>query len=232
MSKKKWLTVGIGVFACICIAGVWLLGVGFFRPALFNPFMPVYEYEIMPSVHEGYSHQTLTREGITYESDHAEFGLSTGGSDHQIGQTPMGGRLIEVAGQPDYVVLFDFMSPIGVFRKSGNPPFDWRAVDFTEMQLYPYPSSATAGTAPITSTDAALIKEALTPIREGTSAISPDQVHAGYQSFFLNLYSDQLYGMWYMIPVYVDETGQAYVAENTLSKEWFPANETFSNWVR
>lgn len=228
MSKKKWLTIGIGILSCICIGGASLVVIGFVRPSLLNPFTPVFEYEITPSVHEGYSHHTLTRGSLTYESDYAEYGLSTGGNDHQIGQTPLGGRLIEITGQPDYVVLFDFMSPIAVFRKSGSPPFDWRSIDFTEMHLFPLD---VPGVAPTTSTDVDLIAEALSPLRDGRSAIASDKVGTGYQSFYLNLYSDQLNGMWYILGVYKDINGRVYVAENTFSKEWVPASEIFAKWI-
>lgn len=229
MSRKKWLTLAAGLFTCICIIAIGSVAVLIFRPSLLNPFMPTYEYEITPSAYEGYSHHTLTRGSLTYESDYTEYGLSTGGNDHQIGQTPMGGRLIEISGQPDYVVLFDFMSPIAVFRKSGTPPFNWRTIDFNEMHLY---QIGVAGTAPLTSTDANLIRETLEPLREGNSITASDQVDAGYQSYYLNLYSDQLQGMWYIIGVYKDTNGEVYVAENTFSKEWFPASKTFSDWVK
>lgn len=229
MSKKKWLTIVIGVFACVCVTVFGLAAVSLIRPSLFNPFMPVYEYEITPSTHDGYSHHTLTYGNIIYESDYTEFGLSTGGGDRQIGQTPMGGQLIEIVGQPDYLVLFDFMSPIAIFHKSGTPPFDWRTVDFNEMHLHPLDVT---GVAPSTSTDVIMIAEALAPLRAANSPVSQDQINTNYRSFILNLYSNQLQGMWYMVGVYKDVNGQVYVAENTNSKEWFPASKSFAEWIQ
>lgn len=224
--------ITIGVPIGFCILAITLFAILFFRPALLNPLMPVYEYEIVPSAHEGYSRYTLTRDGTTYESDYAEYGLSTNWYDKQIGQTPLGGRIYTIPGQDNYVVLYDFMSPIGVFRNSQTPPFDWRTDNFNEMRLYSTKIVTATPDDPIISTDIQLIQDALFPILEGAATVSPSQVNGSYEGYVLYLYSEQLTGMSYGFGVYIDESGMVHVAENTLSKEWLPANKSFSEWAR
>jgi hypothetical protein len=232
MSRNKWLIVAASaIVACVCIICVGAL-VAFVRPSLLNPLMPVYEYKIVPSTHEGYSLHTLTRGGTTYESDYTEYGLWTNFTDKQIGQTPLGGRVYTIPDQENYVVLYDFMSPIGVFRKSGTPPYDWRTDNFNEMHLYSTRIATATPNDPIISTDTQLIQDAVAPILGGAPAISPDQVNGSYESYVLYLYSEQLTGMSYGFGVYIDDSGQVYVAENTLSKEWSPASESFSEWAK
>ncbi len=232
MPRKKWLIVGASVvLVCvglICVGGL----IAFFRPSLFNPLMPVYEYEIVQSAHEGYSRHTLTRGNVTYEMDYAEYGLWTNWYDKQIGQTSLGGRIYTVPGQENYVVLYDFMSPIGVFRDSQTPAFDWRTANFNEMRLYSTKIVTATPNDPKISTDIQLIQDALSPILEATSAISPSEVNGSYEGYALYLYGEALEGMSYAIGGYIDDSGMIYVGENTLSKEWFPANEIFSEWAK
>lgn len=124
------------------------------------------------------------------------------------------------------------MSPIGVFRKSGTPPYDWRTDNFNEMRLYSTRIATATPNDPIISTDIQLIQDAISPLLAGASAISPSQVNGSYEGYVLYLYSEQLTGMSYGIGVYIDNSGMVYVAENTFSKEWFPASESFSEWAK
>jgi len=229
MSKTKRWIVGVGIAIILLAAGTFLTAAILFRQGLFMAGTPIYDYKIVPSEHEGYSRQTLTIANLTYESDYAEYGLSAAGNDFQVGQTSSGGRIYEVDAQRNYLVLYDFMSPVGVFRDSTIPPFDWRSVDFNEMRLYPAEIATAAPKEPKTSTDVQLILDALAPMRGDSAPISPSQ--AVYKSFVLYLYSEQLTGMSYAIGVYLDKAGAVYVAENTRSKEWFPAGELFSAWA-
>ena len=231
MSKTKRWIPGVGIAIVILAAGTFLTAALLFRQALLKAGTPVYDYKVVPSEHEGYSRQTLTIAGLTYESDYAEYGLSAAGNDFQVGQTSAGGRIYEIDPQRNYLVVYDFMSPIGVFRNSQIPPFDWRTTDFNEMRLYSTEIATATPQEPKTSTEAQLIQAALAPMRGDSKSISPNQVSGAYKSFVLYLYSEQLTGMSYAIGVYVDETGAVYVAENTLSKEWFPADELFSEWA-
>lgn len=233
MSRNKWLITGvIGILVCICVMAIALLVIAFFRPSLLNPLMPVYDYEIVSSTYEGYSRPTLTPGSTTYESDYAEYGLFTNWSDQQIGQTSLGGRIYTIPSQENYVVLYDFMSPIGVFRNSQTPPFDWRTINFNEMRLYSIEIATATPNEPKISTDIELIQDALSPMLGNAPVISPSQVAVSHKGFALYLYSEQLAGMSYSIGVYIDESGQVYMAENTLSKEWFAASKAFSEWAK
>ncbi len=236
--NKKFITGATVLFVCICGVAITLVAITFFRPSLLNPLMPVYEYEVVPSTHDGYSRHTLTLDGTTYESDYSEFGLWTNFTDKQIGQTPLGGRIYTIPGQENYVVMYDFMSPIGVFRKSGAPLFDWRTVNYNEMRLYSTEITTATPNEPIISTDIQLIQDAISPFLTGSSFVSQSDVSgisgiSGInEGYALYLYGDQLAGMSYALGVYINESGQVYVAENTLSKEWFPASESFSQWAK
>lgn len=231
MSKTKRWILGGGIAIMILVAVFFLTAALLVRQSLLKAGTPIYDYKSVPSEHEGYSHQTLTIENHTYESDYAEYGLSAAGTDFQVGQTSLGGRIYEIDTQRNYLVVYDFMSPIGVFRDSQIPPFDWRTTDFNEMRLYSTEIATATPQEPKTSTDVQLIQAALAPMRRDSEPISPSQLSGGYKSFVLYLYSEQLTGMSYSIGVYMDDTGAVYVAENTLSKEWFPASELFSKWV-
>lgn len=82
MSRNKWLIVAASaIVACFCIICAGAL-VAFFRPSLLNPLMPVYEYKIVPSAHEGYSLHTLTgavqpTKVITQNTDFGLTGLTS-----------------------------------------------------------------------------------------------------------------------------------------------------------
>ena len=233
MSKtKQWLLWG-GILVLIGVLFFYGLAAILTRQALLKAGTPVYEYQTSASTHEGYLRQTLTISGITYISDYEEYGLTSAGNDFTVGKTSTGLQIIGVAGQNDYVVLYDFMSPIAVFRNQDAPSFDWHAINFNEMRLFPMIGPNTQmPDAPIVSTDKTLIAAALSPLRDSsTTPISPEQVQLAH-TYFLNLYSDQLTGMWYIMGVYVSTDGKIYMAENTLSKEWFPASETFAEWVQ
>ncbi len=107
MSRRKWFILGaVGIALCVCVIPLIAVAIYFFRPALFNPLLPVYDYKVVSSSHTGYSHQTLILGGTTYESDYAEYALSSPGSDHQIGQTASGMRLYEVYGQKNYSLAY------------------------------------------------------------------------------------------------------------------------------
>jgi len=232
-AKKKWM-VGIIVFVIGGGIAVFGLAAILYRQAFLNAKnLTEYVYQTSPSTHEGYSHQTLTIASSMYVSDYEEYGLSSAGNDILMGETATGQRVYQIAGQADCLVVYDFMSPLGVFRNTLAPPFDWRTVDFNEMRLYPMVAPNTQTPAdPITSTDKNLIAEALTPLRDSSiKPLSPDQITLA-QTYSLSLYGDQLSGMWYILGVYVDTDGKVYVAENTLSKEWFPASETFAEWIQ
>ena len=230
-AKKKW---GIGIIVFVIGGGVFVFGLAaiLFRQALLKAGdLSEYVYQTTPSTHEGYAHQTLTIASSVYVSDYEEYGLASAGNDVLMGETTTGQRAYQIEGQADYLVVYDFMSPLGVFRNTLATPFDWRTVDFNEMRLYSTEIVTATPQEPKTSTEVQLIQAALAPMRGDSESISPSQVSGEYKSFVLYLYSEQLTGMSYAIGVYVDATGAVYVAENTLSKEWFPAAELFSEWA-
>jgi hypothetical protein len=236
MSRKKWLLIGVVGFAiCICAIPIALLAIYFFRPSFLDPFTTVYAYEVVPSTHEGYSRHTLTMGNTTYESDYPEYTLSLAGGDNSqlIGQTPLGGRIYGIPGQDPsvYVVMYDFMSPVGIFRKSQYPIFDWHTATFRKMRLYPLGAGTNTTGAYKGSTDAQLIQNVLATLK-GRTAISPSQVTGSTSNYALYLYSNQLPGMNFCAGVYMDGDGRVYLAENTISREWFPASQPFYEWAR
>src|SRR5215510_7658 len=109
IKKNRPLIWFIGIALCLCAITVTGLIVLFFFPALLDPFVPIYSYQMTPSTHTGYYHYTLTRGNTTYESDYDEYALFSQGDDHQIGQTLSGMRLIEISGQTNYIVVYSFM---------------------------------------------------------------------------------------------------------------------------
>lgn len=226
MSRNKWLFVGgIGAALCICVVVIII----FFFPALLNPFIPIYSFKMTPSTQAGYTHYTLTRGNTTYVSDYEEYALSSPGNDHEIGQTLDGMRLIEIAGQGQYIVAYSFMDQVAVFRTSQAAAINLSTAGVTNMKLA---SLAYApGLGPEKSTqDPKLIQEVITALTQGTQVNSPSG--SNVQKYCLFLSGGSLIGMQYCVGAYVDASGNVYLARNTLSKDWFSASDLLSNWVK
>jgi len=231
MTKKKrpiiWI---VGITLCLCavpVVGITLL---FFFPAILNPFMPIYSFKMIPSTHTGYTHYTLTRGKTTYESDYEEYALSSPGNDHEIGQTSSGMRLIEIYGQKKYIVVYDFMDQVAVFRDSRYPAIDLSTAIVTDMKLASLAYAPGLGPEKDTQ-DSHLIQNVLAALTTGTPITAPPS-GSNLQKYCLFLSGGDLIGMQYCVGVYVDASGQVYLARDTLSKEWFQASDLLSDWVK
>ena len=225
MPKRKRLIVWIiGISLCLCSIPLLF----FFQPWLFNPFMPLYKFTSIPSAQAGYPHYTLTRGNVTYVSDYEEYALSSPGNDHQIGQTTSRMRLYEISGQTDYIVLYDFMDQVAVFRDSSQPVLDLSAITITHLKLAS--AEVAPGMAPEKDTDdPQLIDEVLASLKRGTPAASSN---TNVKKYCLYLSGGDLMGMQYCAGIYVDSAGKVYVSKDTLSKEWYPVSPLFSDWVK
>lgn len=225
-NKKRPLVWIIGIALCICVLLIAGIVIVFFFPGLLNPFMPLYSFKMTPSTHVGYTHYTLTHGNTTYVSDYEEYALSSPGNDHEIGQTFSGMRLIEISGQGQYIVVYSFMDQVAVFRDSQASAIDLSTAGVTEMKLA---SLAYApGLSPEKDTqDSEIIQEVVSTLTEGTPIVSP----VGGTPDCLYLSGGLLIGMQYCVGVYMDASGQVYLAHDTLSKEWFEAGPLFTEWA-
>jgi len=226
MSRKKWLIPGIiGIVVCFCIVPAVSLAIYLFRPALLNPFMPVYDYKIVPSVYAGYMRHTLALGNQTYESDYTEYGLTSPGNDRQIGQTSQGARLYHIYGQDNFFVLYDFMSPVAVFRDSRQPAFDLGTAGVTDMLLAPL------GLGPQKSTnDPRIIQDVISTLTDRAPAAA--DTGGSLDKYCLYLSGGKLIGMQYCVGMYMDKAGQVLLARDTVSKELFQASPLVSGWAK
>jgi hypothetical protein len=234
MPRKKWpIFLIAGIILCAVFGVVLAIYIGGSYVA--NSSAPVYAYGQSASAQSGYTRKTLTSEDTTYESDYAEYALNVTGADNSnlVGRVVEGGDIYAIPGQAPsaYVVLWEFMSPVGIFRNSNHPAFDWRTASFYEIRL----SSLTIATAtpPVSkdSVNSQLIQDVLTSLKDG-EIVSPSQVSGDVESYALYLYSGELQGMNYCAGVYIDAAGRVYLAENTISQEWHLAGPLFSRWAK
>lgn len=202
--------------------------------------VPLYTMQQTDSSHIGYRRTTLTSGSTIYESDYNEAPLlSMNTAPSQIvGELDSGGEgekayLYAIPNQDvkNYVILAGAMYPLGVFRNTRTPPFDWRSAKFHQMEF-----AAQEGTAAHKRTsDPALIDEVLQVLKSGQKATTiPGNPAASARNFAgLYMWSDQLPGMVYCPHVYVDGSGQIYLGFwNPTSPEWSLAGSRFSAWVR
>lgn len=201
---------------------------------------PVYTMEQTDSTHAGYRRTTLTSGSTVYENDFAEAPLlSVNTAPSQIvGKLDNSGEgekvyLYAIPGQNprDYVILGGEMYPLGVYRNSKTPPFDWRAAKFRQMEF----AAPEGPAAHKRTTDPALIEEVLNVLRESKAAATiPADAATNDKNFFgIYLWSDQLPGIMYSPHVYFDKSGQVYLGFwNPTSPEWSPAGPLFSAWVK
>lgn len=230
---SKWiLVVAFGLLACLCVIGCVVGWVIFGNPQ--NVGLPLFRMEQIPSEHEGYRHTTLTHGTTVYVNDYEESALVTFGPlpTQKIGRFPVNeygdSGVYAIPGQDPsaYVLEYDPMYQT-VYRNIQHPPFDWRAAEFQMMRLY-LPGS------PKETSDAQIILDALTALKEGTTISVPFQAdgnYAGYENYWLQSFSDQIPGLAYNFSVHVSPDGNAYLAENYASNQWFSAGALFVDWM-
>lgn len=226
MLRNRWLLLGLaglGILALIILAI-------FFRSGAPNLLAPTYRYNDVPSKYTGFVRHVLRTGNTTYESDYAEFGLAATGPDRLLGQVSPTAKVYAIPGEDpsEYVVLYNLKSQVGVFRNIQHSAFDWRRTSFKEMRLFQLDTNSNA---PQSSVDTQLIQKAISAL-QGKTSVSPLQVNGKPTRYNLNLYSDQHPGLIYSLGVFVDGAGGVYLAENTLSQDWFPADKLFTDWVK
>ncbi len=227
MITKKRLRLGfLGIVGCSCLTGLTV----FFFPAVLHPFLPIYRYKTTPSTHAGYTHYTLTRGNLTYVSDYEEYALSSPGNDRQIGQTASGMRLYEIYGQQRYIVVYDFMDPVAVFRDSRYPAVDLSTAHITDMQLASLAYAPGLGPQKETQ-DSKLIQDVIITLTTGTPIANSPQ-GGSVQKYCLYLSGGDLIGMQYCVGVHVDPAGNVMLARDTLSSAWLPATKLIADWVK
>jgi len=251
MTRTKWVILIITVLALGLLA-IGLLGVGLFvhyagpNETTADPLRPVYTTDQTPSAHAGYLRTTLTCGNAVYVNDYDEYALQLIDLEptQVVGRTPFGdGKICAIPGQkPEAYLAGDEgseMPAYEVFRNRQLPPFDWRTASFREMR---YIGLGRAGV-DLRTADPALIEEVVQTLKTGTPVNPPPPGSDDPSNIAgLHLYSDQLPGMVYSPPVYVDRAGQVYVAENMamqftnrmtkVQARWIPAGPQFTRWVQ
>ena len=251
MTRTKWLILTVAVLALGLVAA-GLLGVGLFlhfvgpHETATDPSLPVYTTGQTPSAHAGYLRTTLTCGNAVYVNDYDEYALLLIDVEptQAVGRTAFGdGKICAIPGQkPEAYLAGDAgseMPAYEVFRNSQLPPFDWRTATFREMQ---YTGLGRAGVDKRTA-DPALIEDVVRTLKTGTPVIPPPPESDSLSNIAgLHLYSDQLPGMVYCPPVYLDRTGKVYLAENMAMEftnrmtkvraRWIPAGPQFTQWVQ
>ncbi len=251
MTGTKWLILTVAVLALGLVA-VGLLGVGLFvyfvgpHATATDPALPVYTTDQTPSAHAGYRRTTLTCGNAVYVNDYDEYALQLINVEptQAVGRTAFGdGKICAIPGQkPEDYLAGDAgseMPAYEVFRNRKLPPFDWRTATFREMQ---YTGLSRAGVDKRTA-DPALMEDVVRTLQTGTPVIPlPPESDSLSNIAGLHLYSDQLPGMVYCPPVYLDRTGKVYLAENMAMEftnrmtkvraRWIPAGPQFTQWVQ
>jgi hypothetical protein len=251
MTRTKWLVLIIAVLALV-LAAVGLLGVGLFlyyagpNETATDPSRPVYTTDQTPSAHAGYRRTTLTCGNAVYVNDYEEYALQLINVEptQAVGRTAFGdGKICAIPGQkPEAYLAGDVGSEMPAyepFRNRQLPPFDWRTAAFREMQ---YTGLGRAGVDQRTA-DPTLIADVVRTLKEGTPVVPPPPGSDSLTNIAgLRLYSDQLPGMVYCPPVYLDGAGQVYLAENmaleftnrttTVQARWILAGPQFTKWVQ
>ena len=250
MTRTKWLILAVAVLALGLVA-VGLLGMLLFvhfvgpHETATDPSLPVYTTDQTPSAHAGYRHTTLTCGNAVYVNDFDEYALQLINVEptQAVGRTAFGdGKICAIPGQkPEAYLAGDVgseMPAYAVFRNRQLPPFDWRTATFREMQ---YTGLSSAGVDKRTA-DPTLIADVVRSLKEGAPVIPPPPESGSLSNIAgLHLYSDQLSGLVYCPAVYLDKTGQVYVAENMalefinsrtkVRARWLPAGPDFTKWV-
>jgi hypothetical protein len=253
MSKKKWFILAAAVLALgvVVVALVLALVLGFFagheEAAGTDPGLPVYTLDQSASAHAGYRHTTLTSGNDVYVSDYEEASLRLVTSEPKpaIGRYGIGsGNVCAIPDQPTtaYIAGDDGseMPAYEPFRNIKQPPFDWRTATFREMNFLP-PGGRSNWRQ---STNTALIAEIVRVLREGSPVELPAFPFTGMNTNLtaINMTSDQLPGLLFCPPVYLDGNGTLYLAESftidwtprpaEVHAHWIPASPMLTQWLK
>ncbi len=227
--SPNWGRILLGALIALGILAALLAGGYFAKQQIEIARAPVYTWTQTPStLRADFMSSTLASAENVYVSDLPEYNLLIDSSFYFsiVGRTADGLLLYAIPHQEpsDYVALTGFMFPSTVFRNRSTPPFDWRQAEFKEMRLLPGEANAQ----PQKSADPALVGEALAAMK---GSFGPALTLKDPTSRDLRLVSSQLPGLLYCAKVYTDSDGQVYLAENSLTDQWFPAGPLFATWV-
>jgi len=136
----------------------------------------------------------------------------------------MAARLNTIYGQKDYIVLYDFMSPVAVFRSIHEPVLELRTAGVTEMIL----TDLVPGGPQKSTTDAALINDVIATL----TGSAPVRASASVKKYGLYLSGGKLIGMKYCAGLYIDGAGQVYLARDTFTDKWNRSSDAFSKWTK
>lgn len=199
--------------------------------------LPVYVFEQTDSSHAGFRRTTITSGDKLFVNDFEEQSLQLANQDPKeaVGRTKFGnGKICAIEGQsPDVYVAADMgseMPAYQVFRAERQPPFDWRHATFQKMRLaVPYGPAANKET-----TDAAMIQDVLSTLRDGTPAapFTAESTLPNSSVHSVLFWSDQLPGLIFAPAVHIDASGQVFLAEILTSVEYKGSNQSIrANWV-
>lgn len=238
MFKKKWLLVlaalvllGLAALAALCVV------------LFVNHVLPAYTTQQIPSSHPGYRRTMLSSGNSVYVNDYEEYPLRLINPEPtQVIGRYGAGKVCAIPGQnPTVYIAADCgseMPAYEVFRNSQAPPFDWRTITFQKMQ-FTGPSGSGVN---LFTTNQALIADVLRTLREGAPAATPTSAtNSASNSAEIHLFSDQLPGLVFCPVVYLDPSGQVYLAESVpfaasgsqspSQTQWKSASREVADWT-
>jgi hypothetical protein len=242
--KKKWLIV-LSAFAALCLAAVATVCVVLFWGAsrVVDHFLPAYSTQQIPSTHPGYRRTTLLSGSSAYVNDYEEYSLRLINPEPtQVIGRYGAGKVCAIPDQnPTNYIAADCgseMPAYEVFRNSQTQPFDWRKATFQQMQ-FTGPSGSGVN---ILTTNQTLITDVIRTLRDGTPATTTLTLSTNASNFAeICLFSDQLPGLIFCPAVYLDPSGQVFLAESTAyvptgspsqnQSTWKSASREFTDWI-
>jgi hypothetical protein len=254
MTKKHWIILAAVVALCGVIGGALVLGltVGFIggheEASGADSSLPIYTHgPQLASSHPGYLHDSVTGGGEDYVNDYEEAGLQLTSAEPQTVIGLMGSinpaKVGAIPGQPvTAYIAVDCGSEMPAYvpyRNIKQPPFDWRTAQFQQMS-----ASQQSKFGPlVTTTNAALIAEAVRVLREGTPVeLKPFPFSGATNLISLNLTCSQLPGMLFCPPLCYYGDGNIYLAESLMPDftttppqvraRWIPASPILTQWLK
>jgi len=244
-TKKRLLVIAAGGVVCLLGLGLFALawGLGLFKE---GSRLSAYKLEQTASSHAGYLRTTLTHGNDVYVNDFEEAALRLTTSEPTLAIGRMGigiDNVRAIPGQPVAVyVACDVGSEMPAYepyRNSRQPAFDWRTAKFRAM-TFAWPGGTRST---VTTTDPALLAEAVRLLRDGTPVSLPRIPFADTSKLgSISMDSNQLPGLLFCPEVYIDASGTVYLAESLMidftasppqcQARWIPASPTLMQWLK
>lgn len=244
MTGKQRIILFAGRVAS-AVGALAFLGVGFFAGCN-SGNLPVFKSDQVESSHAGYRRTTLICGSEVYVNDYEEAALQLIFPDPSqvIGRSAFGSaKICAIPGQPTTAYIAcdvgSEMPAYAVFRNTNHPPFEWRTATFREMNFTALDASRTFKQ----TTNSALLAEVVRTLREGTPVELPGFPFAGVTNLStIKMFSDQLPGIVFCPSVFVDASGQIYLAEGLMMDltpgkaqffaKWIPVSGMFTEWMK